>query len=407
LTAFGRDPLNAFCSHASVVRAGRAAGPLAGMRFAVKDVFAIQGETACFGNPTWLATHGPADASANVLVQLLEAGATLVGTTITDELAFSLSGENAHYGTPVNSGSPGHLPGGSSSGSAAAVAGELVDFALGTDTGGSVRVPASHCGLHGFRPTHGAVSMAGVLPFAPRFDTVGWFARDPETLASVGDVLLPREPARKPSRRALLLEDAVALLHPAARNDFRADAHDLAVRLGLELREQPVANGTGSLESWLGIYLALQNAEFERVHRAWIEREQPRFGPLIAGRVTRALTTHPQEARAAEDLLIAARRRILGLVEDGTVLVTPSACGAALPVGASEERINAETVRSLTLSAIASLAGLPQVSVPVCSAQGLPLGLSLVAAPGHDRSLLALARHLAAPADQRVATCGC
>ncbi len=102
----------------------------------------------------------------------------MVGKAITDELTYSLNGENIHYGTPVNPKAPGRIPGGSSSGSAVAVAGELADFALGTDCGGSVRAPASFCGIYGMRPSHGRISTAGVFRLAPRFDTVGWFARD-------------------------------------------------------------------------------------------------------------------------------------------------------------------------------------------------------------------------------------
>jgi amidase len=392
-----RDPLGAFCAHASIVRPGRPFGALAGLRFAVKDVFEIAGETACFGNPTWLATHAPAEASAPVLGCLQAAGATLVGTTMTDELAFSLTGENAHYGTPVNSACPDRIPGGSSSGSAAAVAGGLVDFALGTDTGGSVRVPASHCGVLGIRPTHGAVSTIGVLPFAPRFDTVGWFARDAETLAAVGDVLLPPAPAWLVPRRALLLEDALGLLAPGTRAEFRACAQETALRLGLSLDTDTAAGEAGPLTGWLLLYLTLQNAEFERAHREWIERARPRFGPLIAGRVLRALAMSPQEVRAAEEQLVRVRDRVLGLVEGGALLILPSACGPPPCRGASDDELNADTGRSLTLSSIASLGGLPQLSLPLARAQGLPLGLSLVAAPGRDRALLALARRLISP----------
>ena len=181
------DSLGAFCRHGEPLpalvsshppAAARGDGALAGRRFAVKDVFEVAGRVACFGNPTWLATHAPAAATAPALRALMGAGAHLAGYTVTDELAFSLTGVNAFYGTPVNPASPGRVPGGSSSGSASAVAGGLCDFALGTDTGGSVRVPASHCGVFGFRPSHGAIPLTGVLPFAPRFDTVGWFARD-------------------------------------------------------------------------------------------------------------------------------------------------------------------------------------------------------------------------------------
>jgi amidase len=398
--------VGAFCTHTQVVRAGHAAGPLRGLRFAVKDVFAIAGESACFGNPTWLATHPPATSTAAVIEELLQAGATLAGTTVTDELAFSLTGENFHYGTPLNTACPDRVPGGSSSGSAAAVAAGLVDFALGTDTGGSVRVPASHCGLYGFRPSHDAVSTAGLLPFAPRFDTVGWFARDPETLAAVGDVILPADRPHQVSR-ARLLDDAVALLDAAGRSDFRADAHDAAFRLGLEIDEATVGGGdAGPLESWLALYLTLQNGDVARTHRAWVAEAHPELGPLIAPRMARALALGDDELEAAEDDLGAVTRRMTCLLDDGTVLVLPSACGPALPRGERPERIDTDTGRSLTLNAIASLGGLPQVTVPVSWVKGCPVGLSFVAARGRDRQLLALARRLTHLADERLTSSG-
>src|SRR5271155_634032 len=167
-----------------------AAGPLSGLTFAVKDLIDVAGTPTGGGNPDWLKAQEPAATSAPAVEALLAAGATLYGKTITDELAFGLEGVNAHYGTPVNPACPDRIPGGSSSGSGVAVAAGLVDFALGTDTGGSVRVPASFVGVFGFRPTHGAVSTAGVLPFAPSYDTVGWFARDAGVLRRVGETLL-------------------------------------------------------------------------------------------------------------------------------------------------------------------------------------------------------------------------
>ncbi|MDP6620082.1 MAG: amidase family protein, partial [Nitrospinota bacterium] len=174
--------LGAFCDWTEVHLPGKAGGPLAGLRFAVKDLYDVEGHVTGRGNPDWLATHGPAESTAPAVARLVEAGATMIGKTITDELAFSLFGENFHYGTPVNTRAPDRVPGGSSSGSASAVAGGLVDFAVGSDTGGSVRVPASFCGILGIRPTHGRISLEGCMPLAPSLDTVGWFANDPELL---------------------------------------------------------------------------------------------------------------------------------------------------------------------------------------------------------------------------------
>ena len=212
--------LGAFCDWAEVHLPGKAGGPLSGLRFAVKDLYDVEGHVTGCGNPDWLATHEPAESTAPAVTRLVEAGATMIGKTITDELAFSLFGENFHYGAPVNTRAPDRVPGGSSSGSAAAVAGGLVDFAVGSDTGGSVRVPASFCGILGIRPTHGRISIEGCMPLASTFDTVGWFANDPELLERVGRVLLD-EPAgsKQPGRGGVLIaEDAFDLLEPSSRD---------------------------------------------------------------------------------------------------------------------------------------------------------------------------------------------
>jgi len=164
--------------------------PLTGLTFAIKEIFDIEGYVTGFGNPDWQQTHEPAAQTAPVVTFVVQGGATCVGRTVMDEMAYSINGENKHYGTPTNPAAPSRIPGGSSSGSAVAVAAELVDFALGTDTGGSVRVPASFCGILGFRPSHGAVSTVGVVPMAQSFDTVGLFTRDPNILRHVGHILL-------------------------------------------------------------------------------------------------------------------------------------------------------------------------------------------------------------------------
>ncbi|WP_342477148.1 amidase family protein [Paenibacillus sp. FSL H7-0350] len=169
---------------------GSGHGALHGLTFTVKDVFAVAGHRSSAGNPDWLRSHEPADSHAAAVRRMLEAGATLRGAAHTDELMYSLGGENYHYGTPVNPHGENRIPGGSSSGSAVAVASGSVDFALGTDTGGSVRVPSAYCGVFGYRPTHGAVSLEGVIPLAPAFDTVGWIAGSTELLLKTGRVLL-------------------------------------------------------------------------------------------------------------------------------------------------------------------------------------------------------------------------
>src|SRR5206468_1051711 len=168
---------------------GSGKGPLAGLTAAVKDMYAIAGERTGGGNPDWLARQQPAASHAASITKILDAGATIIGKTICDEFFFSVAGVNAHYGTPPNPRAPGRIPGGSSSGSAAATAAGTCDFALGSDTGGSVRIPASLCGLYGIRTTHGRIDTKGVMDMAPSFDTVGWLAATAGVFRKVGPML--------------------------------------------------------------------------------------------------------------------------------------------------------------------------------------------------------------------------
>jgi amidase len=422
------DPVGAFCRHDRARIAGAARGPLRGLDFAAKDVFDVEGVTACFGNPTWRDTHAPASRTAPVIAALVDAGATLAGLTLTDELALSLTGENAHYGTPINARCPDRVPGGSSSGSAAAVAAGLVDFALGTDTGGSVRVPASHCGVYGFRPTHGAVDATGVLPLAPRFDTVGWFARDAATLARVGAVLLDGgraggagpSPAEPPAGRPLpqagealgtgvpprLLragDDALGLVDARARSVFRRAAALVAHRLRRDV--EPVAMGArgAPVDAWLGAFLALQNAEAAALHGAWIARWRPRFGSLIAGRFTRLLAVDADAVARGAETRAALVERAGELLGDGggAWLIWPSAVGPAPRRGLPDAETDAITGRALALGALAGLLGLPQVSLPLAEVDGCPFGISLIGPRGSDRALLAAATHIQAQEDPR------
>jgi amidase len=376
--------------------AGAATGPLAGLAFAVKDVFAVAGVTACYGNPRWLATHAAATRTAPAIENLLDAGARLLGLTLTDELALSLTGENHHYGAPINVRAPGRVSGGSSCGSAAAVAAGLVDFALGTDTAGSVRVPASHCGVLGFRPSHGAIPLDGVLPLAPRFDTVGCFAPSATVLARVSDVLLGNVRAIAPAgsqatslpRRLLLPDDLAGILDPPATRAFHRGAAIIANRLGLELSPITVAPPGAPIDTWVTTYLALQNVEAAAAHRVWIERERPSFGSLIGRRFEGVLRATSDDAERAEIERRSILARATSAFEDGW-LVWPSAVGAAPRRGLSDDEVDATTGRALALSALASLGGLPQVSLPLAEVDGCPLGVSLIGPRGSDRALLA------------------
>jgi amidase len=381
-----------FCEHARRPRRfGNAHGPLVGLDFAVKDVFSLAGERSCFGNPLWLESHPPAEHTARAPALLLEAGANLVGLTKTDELALSLTGENAHYGTPENPRAPECVPGGSSSGSASVVARGQADFALGTDTGGSVRVPASHTGLFGFRPSHGLISCDGVLPLAPRFDTVAVFAREAGVLDRVCRVLLPDLHVPEPGG-LIALQDLQAFLDDDATAVFQQGAAALAQCLGLPLEWQSVASHVPAPTEWLSTYLTLQNLEAAAIHRSWLEQKRPQFGSLIARRIQWMLGTKASAATGAEAHRSALSAWLSELLAAGAWLVLPSAPGAPPLRGQSDDATEQYTGRALSLNSLASLSGLPQVSLPAATVRGCPFGISLLGPRRADRALLRAAQ---------------
>ncbi len=385
------DKLGAFCQHTHVEMAGAGSGPLAGLTFGAKDIYDVVGAKTGFGNPDWLRTHEPAARTAPAVQMLLDAGARLVGKTHTEEMAWSLTGENAHYGTPVNVRAPGRVPGGSSSGSAAAVAAGLVDFALGSDTGGSVRLPASYCGILGLRPTHDRISLDGVCPLAPSFDTCGWFARDPGVFERVGRVLLRDDaPAAKP-RRLLVAQDAFGFADDSARTALQPALAKVAGLIGMP---ENVTVGDESLTQWMDYFRFPQGAEAWIAHGEWVTRVQPQFGPAIKGRFEWARTVAPADVARARARREEISRRMDALLAGDAVLAVPSAPGIALPRNSPAKVVDELRARALPMLCIAGLARLPQVSLPLATVDGCPLGLSLIAARGNDTLLLELAKKL-------------
>jgi amidase len=385
------DKLNAFCRHTHAEMGGAKSGPLAGLTFAVKDIYDVAGAKTGFGNPDWLRTHEPAARTAPAVQMLLDAGARLAGKTHTEEMAWSLTGENAHYGTPVNVNAPGRIPGGSSSGSAAAVAAGLVDFALGSDTGGSVRLPASYCGILGLRPTHGRISLEGVCPLAPSFDTCGWFARDAGVFERVGRVLLKDDAPAARAGRFLVAQDAFALADEGAGTALEAALDRVAALIG---RPQPVTVGDEPLEGWMDYFRFPQGAEAWECHREWVTRERPQFGPAVGPRIAWAATVAPQDVARARARREEITQRMDSLLQGNAVLALPSAPGIAPLRDSPAREIDTLRSRALPMLCIAGLARLPQVSLPLAKLDGCPLGLSLIAARGNDTMLLDLAKRL-------------
>lgn len=386
------DNVGAFVPGPRAERAPLGTGRLTGLSFAVKDLFDLAGVTTTFGNPDWASTHAPAIATAPVVLALLQAGARLAGKTKTQELAYGLTGENVWHGTPINPAAPDRFPGGSSCGSAAAVAGSLVDFALGSDTGGSVRIPASYCGLFGIRPTHGAISLAGACALAPSFDTCGWFARSASVLAGVGEVLLagPRHGAEGPLLRP---EEAWVNAEPGVAEALRPALEKLEQIRGRAIGVRIAPEG---IDSFFDHFRTVQAEEAWAALGGWVAATQPRFGPGIAERFAAAKATDPATAAPGRAFRRVLQARIRPLLSGGAVMVYPtSPCVAPLLTAGRDEQ---DAVRQATVgvTAIAGFCGLPEVTLPAGRMRGAPVGLSLVAGLGQDRALLALACDAAA-----------
>ncbi len=366
-------------------------GALAGLSVVVKDVIDVAGAVTGGGNPDWAAAHEPANEDAPALSTLRRAGAALVGKGQCAELAFSLSGDNVHFGMPRNPAAPDRDPGGSTSGPASAVAGDLSDLGLGTDTLGSVRVPASYCGIYGFRPTHGGIPVDGVMPLAQSFDTVGLLATDPQRLERAARVLLGETAAQAEAPSRLLLSPVLlSAAGPEVAEAMRMAAPDLARRLGAELAETRLLAEAPSPADGMAAFNALQGIQVWRNYGEWIERASPSLGPDIAARLERAAGFGRADVDQAEPVAEEVAAAVAQLGSDEALILPTTGTAAPGREAGAEERERAR-VSAGQLTSIATLAGAPAVTVPLLHADGLPVGLSVVGRPGSDLSLLAAA----------------
>jgi amidase len=378
------DHLNAFCHYDDVALDGNAAGPLLGCTFAVKDVFDIAGHRTGNGHPRWLETHPPARRTASAVARLLSAGARLVGKNYCDEMTYSINGENVHYGTPVNPKAPTRVPGGSSSGSASAVAGSLVDFALGTDCGGSVRIPASYCGIYGIRTTWGLVAADGVVPLAKSFDTVGWLARTASLMQRVGTVLLPAAQQFAP-RRLLIATDAFAALSSEISAALSAAVDKLTSMLPKTERVNVYASDSAD---WLTTFRVLQATQIHAQHSAWINRYRPEFGPGIRERFAWAATLTDAQVKTALPRREAVARYMDNLLGRDAILCLPTSPGIAPRLNTPAAELEVFRGHAFALLSIAGLARLPQISLPLAMFDSCPLGLSIIGPRGSDQGML-------------------
>ncbi|GHD12997.1 amidase [Tianweitania populi] len=386
-----QDGVNAFMPNTQVIVPNSQNGPLSGLSFAVKDIYDVADLPTGGGNPVKLAESQPAKITAPSVQTLLDAGARFAGKTQTDELTFSLMGQNAHYPEPVNSAAPDRVTGGSSSGSAAAVAAGLVDFALGSDTGGSIRAPASFCGLIGLRPTHGLISLDGAMPLAPSLDTFGWFARDAATYERVADVLLGTEsPAQ--TWRPLRLGALDTLVLGSAEADEYARMVEIAAHpIGTPSLAPPLSI---SPEALYWTFRKIQAFEAWEVHGPWISSGERGLGPGVKERFEYGQTITRDVYEAESTKREAFRDELAALLGNDGLLVLPTVPGAAPLKAATFDDIQAYRERALQLLCLSGMSGFPQITIPLGTVEGAPFGLSLIGPAGSDHQLVSLARHI-------------
>ncbi|TYJ44021.1 hypothetical protein E1A91_A03G192600v1 [Gossypium mustelinum] len=361
--------------------------PLSGLTFAIKDIFDVKGHATGFGNPDWQRTHEVADKTAVVVTALLKNGAKCVGKTVMDELAFGITGENKHYGTPTNPNMPSNVPGGSSSGSAVAVAAELVDFALGTDTIGCVRVPASFCGVLGFRPSHGAVSTIGVLPNSQSLDAIVEPRRGRHLVFADDLFQLSKVPKQKTVH---VISKAVEKLSgyqlPKHVNFCLFIASNVPSLKGFCQHSTNLQNGISALQALSSAMVSLQRYEFKTNHEEWLKDVKPRLGPEVSRCVLAAINNTYENIKSLYKVRTEMRAAMQSLLKDDGILVIPTIADPPLKLkkGSSTEFHD----RACALLSVASMSGCCQVSVPLGEHDGCPISVSFVTYHGADKFLL-------------------
>ncbi len=385
------DAINAFVPGPRLTIAGTPNGLLSGLTFAAKDLFDVAGHPTGGGNHDWARSHPIPTRHAWAVQTLLDAGATLIGKTITDEVSLGILGENAFDGTPLNTKAPDRVPGGSSSGSAAAVAACLCDTALGTDTGGSVRVPSSFCGLYGIRPTHGRLDLSGMLPQAPSSDTTGWFARDATTFARVSSALLGEAIPDTLPTQLIIAVDTFGFADPAVATALRPMVDRLAKLIG-NARDEIMA--PPGLSVWARAQRTLQPVEAWQTFRPWVERDNPRMAFGVARGLVAGSMISEADRGWAELMRQEARGRMAYLLPPGTILCLPTTPFPAPQKGLSLPVLGPLRDRISCLCSHGGLTGVPQVNLPGTELDDLPIGLSIVGGRGSDATLVAVARHL-------------
>ena len=376
-------------------------GILDGLTFAVKDNIDIGGYVTSYGSKSWGSEHKAAVNNALCIEQLLATGATCVGKTIADEFTYGLEGENYFFGTPVNPKAPDRIPGGSSSGSASAVACGLVDFSIGTDSGGSIRVPASLCGIWGMRPTLHRISEAGVLPFMPSVSTVGAFSNDINILDRVMRTML-KSGDEEPNiiKNIYILEDAFSMSDPDICDSIKNEITQLFSAQGTLIKTTTLGEIVGE-EIDLNMcnsqaLRVLQTAEFINTVGGWIETFSPDKSPNFSAAYANVQNFDRMELNEALILCEKIFNRVSKFVNPGDLFLFPTTPTIAPLKGSLNNLENVLSFynRTMAITSFAGISRMPEISIPLAAVNGVPVGLSMAAGYYQDEFLLSTAKKL-------------
>lgn len=386
---YSPDELHCFVRDSfSLVPTGK--GILNGLTFVVKDNIALKNHISSFGHEAWRNTHNKSTENAPTISKLLSAGAKMVGVAKLDQLTYSLTGNVSEGTPPINPLYPDRFTGGSSSGSASAVAGNVADIGIGTDTGGSVRVPAALCGLFGFRPTHGTINTKGVIPLAPRFDTVGIFARNSSLLLTVYSAIAEKTESRQEKITTVILPlESLSLVSTEIAHAVRSGAYQLAQTLNTNVEE---ISGSELYNSRVReLLVRLQTREIWEIHGTWIKAHNHSLSPEVSKRLEMCEknANAPQEEKDADEQEFKNYRKTFNsIVTPGTVMAVPVTSDFAMRRNAIDEALKISRTANLHLNAIAGLAGAPEVVTPVVSELKNSVGVGFIGAINQDEAIL-------------------
>ena len=358
-------------------------GLLSNLNFVLKDMCDVKNLKTSCGNPDFFKKCDFANDYAPFLKDLLNEGPVLKGITVCDEFFYSLIGENGHYGTPTNLNAPSCVPGGSSSGSAAALTTDLYDFSIGSDTGGSVRIPASFCGLIGMRPTHNRINTKGVYPMAPSFDTIGWFANNPEIFQKVGNVLLNNiERSNVDFKQYVVAEDLLELCDAEVQDNFN---NYINVNIP-NINKTRLSTNTKAIIA--DNFRILQGAEVKENIIPWIENNKPNISPEIRSRIDMASKITDIEVNRALIFRKTLIDEIKKSLPEGTIAVFPTSPFSAPKSGQDDESLGSFRKRLMELTSVAGMTSRPQITIPRLKDKSGPVGISLLGWKYSDEILL-------------------